>query len=476
MRWRIPDGKVLRAAIPWAVLAAALVLTAAGWLAHERARAAHARNEFKRRGDAVAGALAARMEIYALLLQACAARVASGPSLTPAKWHAFVDYLDLPHYYPALQSLTYSREAGAVPSADPVRRAAILLAQQSGVPAISGKVTLARGDVAGGEAGFSMAAPLPREASAAYAGGLRAAPRAAWVAGDVRIHDLLRGLLDLRTLEVLDLRIYDGERIDPAAVLVDTRTDSTGEPRFERTVALRVPGRAWTVQFLSQPEFDQAFERDRSWGLLAAGVAASFIAFLLARALALSFDRAHHLSMRDPLTGLFNRRYLDETMEREMERARRVGASVGVIVLDIDHFKRLNDTFGHDAGDHVLARIGELLRHLARGSDIACRFGGEEFALILPGATLEVAAERAEAIRALFDATPFEFDGTRIPPLTLSAGVSALPPGAGDWAQVLHRADRALYTAKQAGRNRVVVGSESGVRVGGQSHGSDSGL
>jgi diguanylate cyclase (GGDEF)-like protein len=190
-------------------------------------------------------------------------------------------------------------------------------------------------------------------------------------------------------------------------------------------------------------------------------VAASFIIFLLARSLALSFDRAHHLSMRDPLTGLFNRRYLDETMEREMERARREGASVGVIVLDLDHFKRLNDTYGHDAGDHVLARTGELLRHLARGSDIACRFGGEEFALILPGATLAVAADRAEAIRALFESTPFEYEGKRLPPMTLSAGVSALAPGDGDWGQSLHQADRALYAAKQSGRNRVIVGSSA---------------
>ena len=195
----------------------------------------------------------------------------------------------------------------------------------------------------------------------------------------------------------------------------------------------------------------------------------SFLAFLLARALTLSFDRAHRLSMRDPLTGLFNRRYLDETMERETQRARREGSNVGVIVLDIDHFKSLNDTFGHDAGDHVLARTGELLRHLARGSDIACRFGGEEFALILPGAGLQVAAERAEAIRSLFESTPFEYEGRRLPPMTLSAGVAALAPGAGDWAESLHQADRALYTAKQAGRNRVIVGqnreSESRLRL-----------
>ncbi len=165
--------------------------------------------------------------------------------------------------------------------------------------------------------------------------------------------------------------------------------------------------------------------------------------------------------MHDPLTGLFNRRYVDETMEREIERARRAGTSIGVIVLDIDHFKRLNDTFGHDAGDHVLARTGELLRHVTRGGDIACRFGGEEFALILPGASLETARERAETIRALFEATPFVFEGNRIAPLTLSAGVCALPPGGGEWGRVLRQADRALYTAKQAGRNRVLAAAAS---------------
>ena len=458
MRQRIAEGTLLRAVTPWAVLALWLAVTATAWFAHEHARAAQARNEFRRRGDAVAVALASRLEEYTLLLQASAARVASTNAQTPATWSTYVEYLDLPRYYPALRSLTYSREP-AVPAPDAVRRAAILVADGSGAPAISSRVTLTDADAAGGEAGFVLVAPMPRNGAARYAVAVDDAPGAAWVAGDVCIPDLLRGVLDARAMEVLDLRIYDGERIEPAAVLVDTRTEPTApSARFERTVALSVPGRAWTLQFLSRPEYENAFERDRPWGFAAAGIALSFLAFLVARSLALSFDRAHHLSMRDPLTGLFNRRYLDETLEREMQRARRENATVGVIVLDLDHFKRLNDTYGHDAGDHVLARTGEMLRHLSRGSDIACRLGGEEFALILPGATLATAAERAEAIRSLFASTPFEYDGKRIPPLTLSAGVAALVPGAGDWAQSLHQADRALYAAKQSGRNRVIVG------------------
>jgi diguanylate cyclase (GGDEF)-like protein len=182
--------------------------------------------------------------------------------------------------------------------------------------------------------------------------------------------------------------------------------------------------------------------------------------FLLVIALVEAWNRAHHLSMRDPLTGLFNRRYVDETMGRELPRARRLRQSIGIIVLDLDHFKQLNDTYGHDAGDHVLQRVGELLRTAIRSGDIPCRFGGEEFGVILPGASLDNARHRAEAIRAAFSAMTLEFDGIRLSSLTLSAGVAALSPHDEDWARALRLADKALYTAKQAGRNRVIAATD----------------
>jgi diguanylate cyclase (GGDEF)-like protein len=213
----------------------------------------------------------------------------------------------------------------------------------------------------------------------------------------------------------------------------------------------------WSIQFVSRPQFDGMLQSDRPWGVLAAGIFASVILFVLVTALVAAWNRAHHLSMRDPLTGLYNRRYLEETMGRELPRARRLGESVGVIVLDIDHFKQLNDTYGHDAGDFVLERTGELLRAATRNSDIACRFGGEEFAVILPGASLLVARNRAEAIRASLESLKMEFDGQPLGTLTVSAGVASMPPHGQDWTLALHQADRALYTAKQAGRNKVVA-------------------
>src|SRR5258707_1109363 len=195
----------------------------------------------------------------------------------------------------------------------------------------------------------------------------------------------------------------------------------------------------------------------RRWSARAAAIPRSAVLFSLPGARVAAWTPAPPLSRRDPPPALNTRRYLEETMGRELPRARRLGESVGVIVLDIDHFKNLNDTFGHDAGDFVLERTGELLRAATRNSDIACRFGGEEFAVILPGATLLVARNRAEAIRAALESLEIEFDGKAIGPLTVSAGVASMPPHGQDWTYTLQQADRALYTAKQSGRNKVIA-------------------
>jgi diguanylate cyclase (GGDEF)-like protein len=256
------------------------------------------------------------------------------------------------------------------------------------------------------------------------------------------------------------MQVFDEGEPSPTSMLLDTRTalraGSAGSaPLFSRSVRFQMPGRAWTLQFFSRPEFDAALAGDRPWTVAAVGSVAGLVLFLLTLALVSTWNRAHELSMRDPLTGLYNRRYLEETIDRELPRARRLNQSVGVIVLDIDHFKLLNDTYGHDAGDIVLAKTGELLRSASRKGDIACRFGGEEFAIVLPGATLAIARTRAEDIRSTVEAMRFHFEGETIGPLTVSAGVAAMPPHAQDWGFVMHQADRALYTAKQAGRNKV---------------------
>jgi diguanylate cyclase (GGDEF)-like protein/PAS domain S-box-containing protein len=159
-------------------------------------------------------------------------------------------------------------------------------------------------------------------------------------------------------------------------------------------------------------------------------------------------------SVHDPLTGLFNRRYLEETLERELALAEREGHPVSCILADIDHFKRVNDEYGHLAGDEVLRAIGAALRRNARASDINCRYGGEEFLLVLPRMPIENALARAEQLRATIAAAPVRYGAVQIA-VTASFGVAVFPQDGAAVESLIAAADAALYAAKRAGRNRV---------------------
>jgi diguanylate cyclase (GGDEF)-like protein len=166
-------------------------------------------------------------------------------------------------------------------------------------------------------------------------------------------------------------------------------------------------------------------------------------------------DTLRQQSLRDPLTGLYNRRFLEEYLVHERVRATRKNRPLSVIMLDIDHFKRVNDTFGHDAGDAVLRRMGLVLQGHVRGSDIACRIGGEEFALLLPEASLVTAYQRAERILDTVRHMQVKHRGQVLGAITVSLGVAAFPKH-GDTPEALIRAaDQALYQAKQSGRNKL---------------------
>jgi diguanylate cyclase (GGDEF)-like protein/PAS domain S-box-containing protein len=162
-------------------------------------------------------------------------------------------------------------------------------------------------------------------------------------------------------------------------------------------------------------------------------------------------------AIRDPLTGLFNRRYLEETLDREVQRAKRNHQLMGIIMIDIDYFKTINDTYGHDAGDAALRELGGFLLTQVRREDIACRFGGEEFVLILPGATLLTTRTRAELLQDGLRQLRIQHNGQQLEGITLSLGVAMYPDHGTTGMAVVHSADVALYRAKQAGRNRVVV-------------------
>jgi diguanylate cyclase (GGDEF)-like protein/PAS domain S-box-containing protein len=162
-------------------------------------------------------------------------------------------------------------------------------------------------------------------------------------------------------------------------------------------------------------------------------------------------------SIRDALTGLFNRRYLEESLEREFSRASRNKSSVAVIMMDLDHFKRFNDTFGHQAGDALLRSLGDFLRRSTRGQDIACRYGGEEFALVLSDSSLAGASQRAEIMRQEVKHLNVQYAGQLLGAVSVSIGLAVFPDHGSTISEVLHAADQALYGAKREGRDRVSV-------------------
>ena len=162
-------------------------------------------------------------------------------------------------------------------------------------------------------------------------------------------------------------------------------------------------------------------------------------------------------SIRDALTGLYNRRYMEETIERELSRAAREQKPVGILMFDIDHFKRFNDLEGHDAGDALLRELGLYLNQSIRGSDIICRYGGEEFLAVLPGATRELALSRAEELRLGIKSLMVYHLGKPLAKCTISIGVAAFPENETTGERLLKAVDNALYRAKNEGRDRVVA-------------------
>jgi diguanylate cyclase (GGDEF)-like protein/PAS domain S-box-containing protein len=161
-------------------------------------------------------------------------------------------------------------------------------------------------------------------------------------------------------------------------------------------------------------------------------------------------------AIRDPLTNLFNRRYLEETIEREIARAKREEYQISLLLLDIDHFKKINDSYGHKAGDIYLQALGELIRVQTRRGDVPCRFGGEEFVMVLPNVSAQTAFRRAEEVRQEIADMVIHFNGAMLQS-TVSIGIATYPTHGTNSEVLIDAADKALYIAKSSGRNLVVV-------------------
>jgi diguanylate cyclase (GGDEF)-like protein len=174
-------------------------------------------------------------------------------------------------------------------------------------------------------------------------------------------------------------------------------------------------------------------------------------------------------SLRDPLTGLYNRRYLDESLQREVVRCQRRGLPLAVLMLDVDHFKAFNDGNGHAAGDALLAAIARTLQSCTRSEDLACRYGGEEFTVVLVDTDAADAMARAEQIRGAIESTAVQHLKRTLGPCTASVGLAVLSDTATTPSELLEQADAALYRAKAGGRNRVVTAQPERIPVVSQS-------
>lgn len=188
-------------------------------------------------------------------------------------------------------------------------------------------------------------------------------------------------------------------------------------------------------------------------------LAAMIFGFLLTMAFAVMLFREKQVELadlaeKDPLTGMNNRLSLDSIAEKYMQRAQRQGMPLSIMLFDLDHFKRVNDEFGHQVGDRVLSEIADRIGRIIRGEDVAFRFGGEEFLALLPGASLEQAERVAERLRAAIGDEPVEVGKHRLN-LTASFGVVQYLPGKDSWDDCIKRADEALYRAKRGGRDRI---------------------
>jgi len=225
-------------------------------------------------------------------------------------------------------------------------------------------------------------------------------------------------------------------------------------------ICLPLIGKGETLGLLHLGTKRSVQEDDRQWNIAELKDTAIMFAEYLSLSIAnikLS-EKLASQSIRDTLTGLFNRRYMEETIQREILRAARKQTKIGIVMADIDHFKQINDTYGHEAGDEFLMKLADFFKTKTRGSDIACRYGGEEFTLILPESSVEDTYKRVDYLREEIKKVKVYFRGQLLPSITLSFGIATYPDHGIDTDELMRVADTALYKAKEEGRDRVIVG------------------
>jgi len=375
-------------------------------------------------------------------------------------------------------------------NADPLRRSVTERARDTGQMASSSGVTLLR------DGNSSVSSTLLR--LALYRGGgvpgsveERQRLYRGMVGSTVRVNEMIDATLSKEILSRAQLQIYEagnapGEGAAGDTLLFDSAPSGTAAAPAEFsgyavTQRLAVADREWLLRIVPREDPVDLLDKVGTASILAATLAIGALLFWLMTSIAVSESRGaelakrnreaallreklHEQAMRDMLTGLYNRHYVEEWFGLELLRAQRHGRPIAAILLDIDHFKRFNDSFGHEAGDLVLRELAGVLRRLARQSDVASRYGGEEFLVLLPECPFDAALRKAEQLREEAAKLKLEHNDRWLGSVTVSIGVAAFPDHAQEAKALLRCADEALYDAKAAGRDRVV--GYSGKRQG----------
>ena len=399
-------------------------------------------------------------------------------------WHEMRPPGERPFYTTVVYLEPFSgrnlRAVGFDMYSEPVRRAAMERARDGGSAAVTGKVRLVQETDTSVQAGFLMVLPVFRKGAPAGSVAERRESILGWVYAPFRMDDLMAGILGERAKEVA-IEIFDGETVLPQARM--TASDRVpaayaAAPAFTAIRRLEIAGRAWTLVVRSLPPLDARREGERPRFIAATGAGASaflaLVAWLLARDKGRTLRSAREvrtareeleaaneklrganeelaeLASHDRLTGAWNRHQFEAASLLEMERTRRSGRPLSLILMDVDHFKSVNDRHGHQAGDRVLAGVSLLVRESIRSIDSLTRWGGEEFIVEAPYSSSADAATLAEKLRKAIAERAFPEVGG----VTVSCGVAEFLAGdtLDDW---IGRADMALYEAKAAGRNTV---------------------
>ena len=371
-------------------------------------------------------------------------------------------------------------------NADPLRRSVIEHARDTGQMASRSGVTLIR------DSNASVTSTLLRLAT--YRGGgvpgsVEERQRLYWgiVGSTVRIGEMIDATLSKETLSGVQLQIYEvgnapGDGAAGGTLLFDSAATGAAASAvapaefsgYAATHRLTVADGEWRLRIVPFKDPIELLDKVEIAAILTALLAISALLFWLMTSVAVSESRGAELAkrnreaallreklreqaMHDQLTGLYNRHYVEEWFGLELRRAQRHGRPIAAIMLDVDHFKGFNDTFGHQAGDLVLRELAGVLRRFARKSDIACRYGGEEFLVLLPECPFDVALRKAEQLREEAAKLKLEDNNRALGSVTVSIGVAAFPDHAQEAEALLRCADEALYRAKEAGRDRVVA-------------------